>query len=142
MSFSEMFSILQRRESEKIVVIKLGIFYIATGKDAVLLHENLGLKCVCYKNNICKIGIPVDSLEKYLIQIEALKYSYIVYDIDKKNKELIKIKEYKGRKTNKTVNDNINCLVCKGVSAYRTEDIYMEAIVKKLKREQRSEQDE
>lgn len=137
-----MFSILQRREQEKIVLIKLGVFYIATGKDAVLLHNKLGLKCVCYKNNICKIGIPVDSLEKYLSKIEELKYSYIVYDIDKNNKELIKIKEYKGTKINKIIDYNINCLICKGISSYKTDDIYMEAIVKQLKKEQGNQEDE
>lgn len=142
MSFSEMFSILQRREQEKIVLIKLGVFYIATGKDAVLLHNELGLKCVCYKNNICKIGIPVDSLEKYLLKIEELKYSYVVYDIDKQNKELIKIKEYKGRKINTITDYNINCLLCKGVKSYKTDDIYLEALAKKLKRELRNPDEE
>ena len=142
MSFSKMFSILQRVEKEKIVLIKLGIFYIATGKDAVLLHNKLGLKCVCYKDNICKIGIPLESLEKYLKQIEKLKYSYIVYDIDKTKRELIIVREYKGIKRNKIIDENINCLLCKGISAYKTEDVYMGALVKKLKSQQRCELNE
>ena len=137
-----MFSILQRVEKEKIVLIKLGIFYIATGKDAVLLHNKLGLKCICYKDNICKIGIPLESLEKYLKQIEKLKYSYIVYDIDKTKRELIIVREYKGTKRNKIIDENINCLLCKGISAYKTEDIYMRALVKKLKSQQRCELNE
>ena len=142
MSFCKMFSILQRMEHEKIVLIKLGIFYIATGKDAVLLHNKLGLKCICYKDNICKIGIPLESLERYLKHLERLKYSYIVYDIDKIKRELTIIREYKGTKRNKIINENINCLLCKGSRAYKTEDIYMEALIKKLRKEQRSELNE
>lgn len=63
MSFSNMMEILQGKNKGKMVLIKLGAFYIATDKDAVLLHEKLNLKCNCFKNNICKVGIPVNSLE-------------------------------------------------------------------------------
>ena len=66
MSFSKMLEILQERNEKKIVLIRLGMFYIATGRDAVLLHDKLNLKCTCFKNNICKVGIPVNSLEKYV----------------------------------------------------------------------------
>ena len=58
MSFSNMLEILQEKNKNSIVLIKAGIFYIATGADAVFLGQELKLKCVCFKNQICKIGIP------------------------------------------------------------------------------------
>ena len=39
MSFSNMLEILQEKNKGKIVLVKLGVFYIATGKDAVLLNN-------------------------------------------------------------------------------------------------------
>ena len=86
-----MLEILQDKDSSKVVLIKLGHFYIATGRDAVLLHKKLNLKCTCFKNNICKVGIPVNSLEKYVEKFNQMQYSYIIYDYDK---QVIKIKAY------------------------------------------------
>lgn len=83
MSFSSMLEILQEKNKGKIVIIKLGAFYIATGRDATLLHKKLGLKCTCYKNNICKVGIPVASIEKYIPILDRTKYAYVIYDYDK-----------------------------------------------------------
>ena len=91
MSFSQMLEILQDKDSSRVVLIKLGHFYIATGRDAVLLHKKLNLKCTCFKNNICKVGIPVNSLEKYVEKFNQMQYSYIIYDYDK---QVIKIKAY------------------------------------------------
>ena len=42
------------------------------------------------EKNTCKIGIPVDSLEKYLIKLNKLKYAYAVYDYSKLKAELHK----------------------------------------------------
>ena len=55
MSFSKMLEILQERNEKKIVLIRLGMFYIATGRDAVLLHDKLNLKCTCFTDNVCKV---------------------------------------------------------------------------------------
>ena len=40
-------------------------------------------------DNICKIGIPVNSLEKYIEKLNSIKYSYIIYDYNKEKNELI-----------------------------------------------------
>ena len=69
-----MLEILQAQNKEKIVLVRLGAFYIATGRDAILLHTRLNLKVTCFKNNICKVGIPVNSLDKYLEKIDKTKY--------------------------------------------------------------------
>ena len=41
MSFSNMLEILQEKNKGAIVLIKLGVFYIAIGKDAVFLNKEL-----------------------------------------------------------------------------------------------------
>ena len=66
MSFSKMLEILKKKEEGKIVLVKLGTFYVAVGEDAVLLHKRIDLKCTCYKMNICKVGFPVIALDKYV----------------------------------------------------------------------------
>ena len=134
MSFSNMLEILQEKNKGKIVLVKLGVFYIATGKDAVLLNNKLDLKCTCFKNNVCKIGIPINALDKYIEELNQIKYSYIIYDYNKENNELIEI-ESKIGKQNKLVDNNINCLKCKGINVYK-EDEYMQAIYKLISEEQ------
>jgi len=128
MSFSKMVEGLKERDKEKLLIIGLGAFYIAIGEDAVLLHEELGLKCTCFKNHICKVGIPRNSIGKYIKEIEKLKYGYILYDYNSKNKRLLEL-SYKEGKKNKIMNKNINCLACMGASKYE-EDDYSIALLK------------
>ena len=128
MSFSKMVEGLKERDKEKLLIIGLGAFYIAIGEDAVLLHEKLGLKCTCFKNHICKVGIPRNSIGKYIKEIEKLKYGYILYDYNSKNKRLLEL-SYKEGKKNKIMNKNINCLACMGASKYE-EDDYSIALLK------------
>ena len=47
MSFSKMIELLQNKEKGKIILVNSGNFYIARGKDAVLLHNVLNLKVNC-----------------------------------------------------------------------------------------------
>ena len=135
MSFSQMITILREQNKEKIVLIKLGVFYVAVEEDAVLLNSKLKLKCTCFKQNTCKVGIPINSLEKYLEKIENVGYSYIVYNFKKETETLQIIREFKG-KENKTKRKNINCLICKGASKY-PDDKYMEALRKLYEQQQK-----
>ena len=135
MSFSKMFDLLREKECGKVVFVKCGHFYIAIEEDAVLLHELLDLKCTCFRNNTCKVGVPVNSIEKYIEKLKELKYSYTVYDYDKDKIELIKISEGK-EKENYVKNKNINCLVCKGMSKYK-EDKYLEAVNRLISEERK-----
>ena len=128
MSFSKMLEILQEKNGARIVLIKLGHFYIATGKDAVLLHNKFGLKCTCFKNNICKVGVPVTAIDKYIEKLDKTTYSYVVYDYIKEKKELKKIINRPGRAC-RLKNKNINCLKCKGISEY-IDDEYIVALSK------------
>lgn len=129
MSFSQMVKILKEENKGKILFVNAGAFYIAIEEDAVLLNSKLKLKCSCFQKNICKVGVPIQALDKYLEKIENLKYAYIVYNIDKEKKELKIIKKYEGKNKNKTEKKHINCLICKGIKAY-PEDEYLEALNK------------
>ena len=128
MKYCELVKILKEENKGKIVLINAGIFYIAIEEDAVLLNNKLKLKCSCFQKNTCKVGVPINSIDKYLEKIEELGYSYIVYNLNKEKEELRIIKEYKG-KANKIKRKNINCLICKGVGQYK-DNKYMEAIRK------------
>lgn len=116
MSYSQMINILRQKDKEEILLINAGAFYIAIEEDAVLLNNKLKLKCSCFQKNTCKVGVPINSLEKYLEKIQKLGYSYIVYNFNKQEQELKLIKKYEGKK-NRTKRKNINCLMCKGITS-------------------------
>lgn len=131
MGFSKMIELLQRKNKNKIVLCGLGAFYIARGKDALLLNDLAGLKLTCLEVEVCKVGFPIASLEKYTDILEENKYSYIVYYYDKKKEELEILKEYKGKKINTFNQDKKNCYICSGTTlSYKKEDKYIEAVAK------------
>ena len=88
MSFSKMIDFLQEMNKEKIVLVKCGAFYIAKGKDAVFLSNKLNLKVTCMENRVCKVGIPINSLEKYLKLLDNMQYGYVVYNYEKNENKL------------------------------------------------------
>ena len=49
----------------KLLLLKMGAFYVALGIDAYILHEILGLKLTDI-SNVKKVGVPVVSIEKYI----------------------------------------------------------------------------
>lgn len=132
MSFSQMVKILREGHKDKIVFINAGVFYIAIEEDAVLLNSKLQLKCTCFQKNTCKVGVPIKCVGKYLDKIEKLGYGYIVYNLNKEKQSLSIVREFNGKK-NKTERKNINCLLCRGLEAYKDDD-YMEALRKMYER--------
>ena len=73
-----MMELLQEKNKGKVIICNCGNFYVATGKDAIILHKELNLKLSCFKSEVCKIGFPISSLEKYTDMIEERKYSYVL----------------------------------------------------------------
>ena len=69
MGFSKMLELLQEKNKGYIILANAGAFYLARGKDAVKLNEILGLKLLCMEPEVCKIGIPVNSIETYMKKI-------------------------------------------------------------------------
>ena len=112
MGFCKMLELLQEKHKGSMILINNGSFYIAKGKDAVLLYQMLGLKLSCIEPEVCKVGFPLNSLEKYTKLIEEKKYSYVVYHYDNIASELSIIKKYQGKHNNKRVEEKENCIVC------------------------------
>ncbi len=82
-----MIELLQKKEKGKIVFCNSGNFYVAIGKDAVLLNNLIGLKVSCIKPEICKVGFPISSLEKYTEILTEKRYGFVVYYFDKEKEE-------------------------------------------------------
>ena len=115
----------------------MGNFYVAIGKDAVLLNELIDIKVSCFKEEVCKVGFPIISLEKYTDKLEEKQYSYIVYYFDQKKETLEILKKYNGKKQNKIRIENINCYICsKNVNKYKKNDKYIQTLADLYKNEQ------
>jgi len=107
MGFSKMMELLQQKNKGKIVFCNTGNFYIAIGKDAVLLNNLIDLKLSCLKQEICKVGFPINALEKYTELIAEKEYSYIVYFFNQEKEELEIIMQYEG-KNNNEIKEKVN----------------------------------
>ena len=126
-----MMELLKKRENGKIVMCNLGNFYVAIGKDAILLHNLLGLKVSCIKPEVCKVGFPICALEKYTGLLIQKRYGYVVYYFDQEKEKLQILESYKGKHLNNLENENINCYVCsKGTKKYEKPDKYILALSK------------
>ena len=135
MGISTMLKLLQEKESGKIVLVNIGNFYVASGKDAVLLNKILDFKLTCLEKGICKVGFPISALEKYTNKILEKQYSYIVYRYIAKEFKLEITKIHKAKNKNEITQEKANCLLCKGIKAYPKEDKYIEAVAKLYEKE-------
>ena len=63
----------------KLLLLKIGAFYVALGIDAYILHEILGLKLTDI-SNVKKVGVPVRSIEKYIDLMQSYDIPYVVVD--------------------------------------------------------------
>ncbi len=138
MAFSQMLEILKEKEKGAVVFVKLGTFYIAVGEDAVLMHKKLNLNCTCFKMNVCKVGFPAVSLNKYVEKLNKMKYAYVIYDFDSEKIELKEIIRKKGKYNNEKER-TINCLLCSGDvnKRYAKPDKYALALTKMLEEERK-----
>ena len=68
----EMIKKLMKEEKEKIVLSDVGIFYVAVGIDAYILHEILGLKLNRYAEDKYKVW---STCRKYRKVCRYFKYS-------------------------------------------------------------------
>ena len=131
MGFCEMMKILQKREKGKIIICNLGSFYVAIGKDAIILNNLIGLKINCIKPEICKVGFPISSLEKYTNLLVEKRYSFIVYYFDQKKEELNIFESYDGKNKNTLEIENMNCHICSNsTKQYKKPDKYILALSK------------
>ena len=143
MGFSKMLELLQEKNKGYIILANAGAFYLARGKDAVKLNEILGLKLVCMEPEVCKIGIPVNSIETYMKKLEEKEYSYIVYYFNQQTNRLEIIKKYTGKYKNAETKEKKNCYICKNtVKVYKKPDKYIEAVAMLYEEENKTKQEE
>lgn len=136
MSFNNMLEILKEKNEGIIVLVKVGAFYIATGESAVFLNKEIGLKCTCFKKEVCKVGFPESAIERNLQKLREKNIGYVVYIFDGKNESLIE--RYRGEgKCNFQNIKNKNCLLCQENKIYDEKDKYMNALSKLLKEERK-----
>ncbi len=97
MKYIEIIQELQQKEPNKIILVKCGAFFVALGKDAIMLNKLLKLKITCQKNNLCKVGIPVTAIMKYVDLMEKEGYSFSIYDYTKNNSQIAKVYNFVGK---------------------------------------------
>ena len=135
MEYLDMVIKLQEIYYGKIVLIQCGAFYIAIGEDAIILHEKIGLKLNCAKKNTCKVGIPKNSLYKYMKKIEEIGYAYVVISFYKN--ELIKKYDKEGKKKENTIFCG-NCEFCENRKNLKL-TIYEQALKKYVEKEHKDD---
>lgn len=108
MKYIDLLEKLQQENTEHIVLMKNGIFFVAIGKDALELNKQIGLQLTCMRPGLCKVGFQIKSLEKYIPKLKETKKSFIMYTYDKETKKETKIFEY----TNEPVLETRKCNDC------------------------------
>lgn len=70
---------LKKKDSNKIYIFKVGIFYNILNEDARVVNNALGLKLTDLGPEIVKCGFPIAKLEKYtkLLNSKNIKYQVI-----------------------------------------------------------------
>ena len=106
MKYLELLESLQKSSENQghIVMMKNGIFFIGIGKDAIILNKLLNLKCVCMKENLCKVGFQTRSIEKYIRELKNLNKSFVIYNYDKNLQKEDEIIRFQGENIFQNIN--------------------------------------
>ena len=132
-----MMEILKEEHKGRIVLCNNGSFYIAVGNDAVLLNKVLGLKLSCMGIGICKVGFPIESLEKYTELLIKTGYSFVIYDFNSEKEDLAIIISYAGKRLNEEIEKN-KCYCCnRNKRKNKKLDKYTRALVKMYEQEEK-----
>lgn len=109
--FIEMVKRLQKENEGKVVLVRNGIFLCGIGKDAVIMHNLLKYKPVCFQNGICKVGIPISYFKKTIPKLIETGYSYVIYDYSRETKSEFEIYRIEQKEIYEE-KSNINCENC------------------------------
>ena len=71
---------LKAKDTEKVYILRSGIFYTMLNEDAILVNEKLGLKITDLSPNIIKCGFPISQIEKYKSLLDEKNITYEVID--------------------------------------------------------------
>lgn len=80
MNFLDFERKIKKENLGKVCIIRLGVFYYALEKDALVLEKHCNLDKICFSPNICKVAFPVMSIDKYIDMLIDQKISFCVYD--------------------------------------------------------------
>ena len=79
MKLLEEFNKVKVENKKCIVFIKSGVFYISLGIDAYILNHILKLK-LTDMSNTKRVGIPINSIEKYIGLMQNYDIPYVIVD--------------------------------------------------------------
>lgn len=83
MSTINMVKVIKKVHTQDIVLVKIGKFYNAYGKDAYILSDLFSYKIKTVEDNIYNCGFPDASVNKVMAKLEQEKINYIM--VDKRN---------------------------------------------------------
>ena len=142
MSFSYMMEILKEEHKGRIVLCNNGNFYVAVGNDAILLNKELNLQLSCMKTGLCKVGFPIEALEKYTELLIKSRYSFVVYDFNSEKEDLVIIISCTGKRLNYETARN-KCFTCeKNKNKDKKVDKYTRALIKMYEQEEKEVREE
>jgi len=75
----EEFNKVKAENKKCIVFVKSGVFYISLGIDAYILNHILKLK-LTDMSNTKRVGIPINSIEKYIGLMQNYDIPYVIVD--------------------------------------------------------------
>mgnify|MGYP000587499557 FL=1 len=79
MKLLEEFNKVKAENKKCIVFVKSGVFYISLGIDAYILNHILKLK-LTDMSNTKRVGIPINSIEKYIGLMQNYDIPYVIVD--------------------------------------------------------------
>lgn len=112
MKFYEIVQKLQKENEGYVILVRCGIFYNAIGKDAVFMQKEFGLGTICLKNKVCKNGISINSIKKFIPKLQESEYSYKIYDYSKETNEVKELCTIEGKLIEES-SLNMGCENCK-----------------------------
>lgn len=121
MQFYDFVKDVKNTIKDKICIFRIGTFFNAVGIDAVILSEYTDLIKVCFGNNVCKCGVPINIIDRFIDKLIELDLPFCIFDYTEdesnysfkyKDKIYSCIKENKGVKINFS-KYSIDCTSCK-----------------------------
>lgn len=79
MDFLKLVKKIKDENVGKVCIVKSGIFYYSIDKDALVMEKYCKLDKICFSINLCKVGFPINSLEKYMNMLKINYISFCVY---------------------------------------------------------------
>ena len=81
MSVVNMQKTIKEVHNDYVCLYKVGAFYHAYEKDAILMSYLFGYYIKTVQNNISMIGFPKDSINKVMSKLENKKINYVLIDV-------------------------------------------------------------